>query len=64
MKREKKSRFMLIRSLDEGEEGLSEAECEKLWQEEVDRRVRRIREGKVQGIRADEVFASAPGRRS
>lgn len=43
----------LLRSLDE----LSEAECEELWIEEVDRRIRAMRQGRTEGIRGEDVFA-------
>jgi putative addiction module component (TIGR02574 family) len=42
----------LIRSLDEEED----PEAEEKWMEEVERRFREYKEGKVQGIPADEVF--------
>lgn len=42
----------------EGEEP-SEAECEAAWIEEVDRRIREVREGKVQEIPGEEVMARA-----
>jgi putative addiction module component (TIGR02574 family) len=43
----------LLRSLDE----LSGAEIEQLWAEEVDRRIRAMREGRAKGIPGEEVFA-------
>jgi putative addiction module component (TIGR02574 family) len=42
----------LIRSLDEK----MDPDAEEAWKEEVERRVRDYREGKVQGIPAEEVF--------
>lgn len=41
----------LIESLDE------DAEVERAWQEEVQRRLDDLRSGRVQGIPAEEVFA-------
>jgi len=43
----------LLRSLDD----LSEAEIERLWNDEVDRRIRTMREGKSKGIPGEAVFA-------
>lgn len=43
----------LIESLD------AESEIERAWYAEADRRLLEIKEGKVQAIPADEVFASA-----
>ena len=45
----------LLLSLDEP----SESEVERLWLEEAERRLKEFREGKVQGIPADEVFRRA-----
>ncbi len=42
----------LLRSLDD----LSEAEIEQLWNEEVDRRICAMREGRAKGIPGEEVF--------
>ncbi len=50
----------LLLSLDD----LSEAEIEKLWLEEAERRLRELREGKVRCIRAEEVFDKALSRLS
>ena len=49
----------LIESLNQEEERLSREEWEKLWAEEVDSRIRELREGRVKGIPAEEVFADA-----
>ena len=49
----------LIESLNEEEERLSREEWEKLWAEEVDCRIRELREGRVKGIPAEKVFADA-----
>jgi hypothetical protein len=43
----------------EGEEGISEAECEAAWIEEVNHRRRNAREMKAPGIQAEEIFARA-----
>ena len=45
----------LLLSLDEP----SESEVDRLWLEEAERRIHSYREGKVQGIPADEVFRRA-----
>ena len=37
----------------------SESEVERLWLEEAERRLKEFREGRVQGIPADEVFRRA-----
>ena len=50
----------LLLSLDD----LSEAEIEKLWLEEAERRLKEFREGKVRGIPAEEVFRRARARLS
>ncbi len=47
----------VLRSLDEGNED-PEA-VERAWRDEIGRRVREIREGKVKPIPSDEVFARA-----
>ena len=49
----------LIRSLDAEEVNLSPKEWERLWAEEVDRRLEDLRQGKVKGIPGQEVFARA-----
>ena len=46
----------LFRSLDEGEQELSEEECEKAWLEVSERRAEELREGKVQGVPGEEVM--------
>jgi len=43
----------LLRSLED----LSEPEATRLWDEEVDRRIRAQREGKIEGIPGERVFA-------
>ncbi len=45
----------LLLSLDEP----SEAEVERLWLQEAERRLKEYREGKVKGIPAEEVFNRA-----
>ncbi len=45
----------VLLSLDD----LSEAEIEKLWLEEAERRLTEFREGKVRGIPAEKVFRDA-----
>ena len=45
----------LLLSLDEP----SEAEVERLWLEEAERRLKEFREGRVRGIPADEVLRRA-----
>lgn len=45
----------LLLSLDDP----SEAEVERLWMEEAERRIQEFRSGKVKGIPADEVFRRA-----
>ena len=45
----------LLLSLDEP----SESEVERLWLEEAERRLKEFREGRVDGIPADEVFRRA-----
>ena len=45
----------LLPSLDEP----SEAEVERLWLQEAERRLKEYREGKVKGIPAEEVFNRA-----
>jgi putative addiction module component (TIGR02574 family) len=45
----------LLLSLDDP----SEAEVERLWMEEAERRIQEFRSGKVKGIPADEVFRCA-----
>ncbi len=50
----------LLLSLDD----LSQAEIEKLWLEEAERRLKEFREGKVRGIPAEEVFRRARARLS
>jgi len=54
----------LLLSIDPGEENLSPEKWEKAWAEEVDRRIREMREGKVKGIPAADVFASGRAFRS
>jgi putative addiction module component (TIGR02574 family) len=49
----------LIRSLDAEEANLSPEEWERIWAEEVDRRLEELRQGKVKGIPGEEVFARA-----
>jgi putative addiction module component (TIGR02574 family) len=49
----------LLHSLDEDQERLSPAECEKLWLEEAERRLEEWEQGKVKGIPGEEVFARA-----
>ena len=47
----------VLESLDESHD--DPAAVERAWREEIGRRVREIREGKVKAIPADEVFAHA-----
>ena len=47
---------VLLASLD-GEPEDDPAEVERLWIEEVERRLEELRSGKVKGIPAEEVFA-------
>ena len=49
----------LIHSLDAEEENLSPEEWERLWTEEIDRRMEELRQGKVKAIPGEEVFARA-----
>ncbi len=46
---------MLLLSIDES----SESDVERLWQKEAERRLQEFREGKSQGIPAEEVFRKA-----
>jgi len=46
----------LLRSLDEGEQELSEEECEKAWLKVSERRLQELREGKVKAIPGEEVM--------
>ena len=47
----------VLESLDEGHE--DPAAVERAWREEIGRRVREIREGKVKTVPSDDVFARA-----
>ena len=47
----------LIVSLDEGSEEVPEAEWERLWGEEADRRLQELRDGKVEETPGEEVIA-------
>ena len=49
----------LIDSLDAEEENLSPEEWERLWTEEIDRRMEELRQSKVKAIPGEEVFARA-----
>jgi putative addiction module component (TIGR02574 family) len=49
----------LIRSLDAEEAELSPEEWERVWAEEVDRRLEDLRQGRVKGVPGEEVFARA-----
>lgn len=46
----------LLRSLDEGDQELSEEEYEKAWLEVPERRAEELREGKVRGVPGEEVM--------
>lgn len=49
----------IIASLDEGVEGLGEAEWEAAWVAESERRLADMREGRVKGIPGEQVFVRA-----
>jgi putative addiction module component (TIGR02574 family) len=49
----------LIQSLDVEEEKLSPEEWERLWAQEIDRRMEELRQGKVNAVPGEEVFARA-----
>jgi putative addiction module component (TIGR02574 family) len=57
LKLDHRSRAEVARRLLESLDELSEAEVDQLWNEEVDRRIRAMREGKTKGIPGEEVFA-------
>jgi len=61
--RENVIRQLLLR-IDPGEENLPPEKWEQAWAEEVDQRIREMRDGKVKRIPADEVFASGRAFRS
>lgn len=52
-----KKRAELAHRLLKSLEDLSDAEAGRLWDEEVDRRIRAQREGNVEGIPGERVFA-------
>lgn len=52
----------LIESLEDPGDRLTAAEWEALWEEEAERRLAEMREGKVEGVPADQVFARARAR--
>ena len=52
----------IIASLDEAVEGLGEADWEAAWVEESERRLADMREGRVNGIPGEQVFARARAR--
>lgn len=54
----------IIASLDETVESLGEAEWEAAWVEESERRLADMREGRVNGIPGEQVFARARARLS
>jgi putative addiction module component (TIGR02574 family) len=52
-----KRRAELVHRLLQSLEDLTEAEATRLWDEEVDRRIRAQREGKIEGTPGEKVFA-------
>jgi putative addiction module component (TIGR02574 family) len=52
----------LIESLEEPGERLAQAEWEAVWGDEAERRLTEIREGKVKGVPAEQVFARGRAR--
>jgi hypothetical protein len=57
--REKLVRELLLSFDEPADEELSEAEIERLWLAEAERRAREMREGKVKGISFDQAVAKA-----
>lgn len=49
----------LLRSLDDDEAGLAPAEWERLWSDEIARRLREIDEGRAHLLDGDEALARA-----
>ena len=59
MQLELEERALLARTLLRSMDQPSESEIERLWLEEVERRLQAYREGKVKGIPAEQVFNRA-----
>ena len=57
------SRAELAKQLLESLDNLSEAEIEKLWIEEADRRYEAYQAGEIKAVPADEVFARLRARK-
>lgn len=52
-------RSKLTETLLDSLEELSEAEIEELWLDEAERRIQRYREGRDQGVPAEQIFQEA-----
>ena len=55
-------RMHLLRDLIADLDGAMDADVEKAWLQEAERRYKELREGMIQAIPADEVFAQARAR--